>query len=285
MNVVQYENAVGKLCFGGGRELWNLIKVDGLGLPEKTFQSICYANMPGQITISEKAEPRVITMRGDCHGGDRAFTEGMRILNQKGRLTFTNAQKTRCIEAYCSHFEVQKKHGMYIEFIVQFTCDDPYFTGAENCQAALYDRRNLVQNSFEMPCVFTERITGASVLNQGDVETEPIFTITCIKVGAPGETQGICIHNHTTGSVFSLDYVMQQDEVITVDIPNRKIVSSLVSENNNGGQLIHFLSKETVLGSLYLAVGENKFTAINYNVGGEMIVTCHYQEKYLEAMM
>ena len=285
MKVVEYENTIGKLCFGNGKELWNLTKIDGLGLPEKTFQSICYANMPGQLTIAEKAEPRVITMRGDCHGTSRDFSEGMRILNKKGRLTFTSAQKTRCIEAYCSHFEIQKRHGMYIEFIMQFTCDDPYFTGAEPSQAALYDRRDMVIDSFKMPCVFTERIIGANVLNKGDVESEPIFTIACVAAGISRETQGIRIENHTTGSVFCLNYVMQTDEVITVDIPNRKIVSNFENKNNNEGNLMDFLSKDTFLSSLYLAVGDNEFTATNYNVGSDILVTCSYPEKYLEAVM
>ncbi|MBR5236171.1 MAG: phage tail family protein [Clostridia bacterium] len=283
--MVQYENAIGKLCFGNGSEFWNLTKISGLGLPEKTFQSICYANMPGQLTIAEKAEPRVITMRGDCCGGSGAFTEGMRILNKKGRLTFSSMQKTRCIEAYCSHFEIQNQHGVYTEFIIQFTCDDPYFTGAEPSQAALYDRRDLVMSSFETPCVFTERITGANVFNNGDVETEPVFTLACVGVGSPGETQGIRIENQTTGNVFFLDYVMQADEIITVDIPNRKIVSNIQNKENNYGNLMSFLSKDTFLNDIYLAVGDNEFTATNYSVGSEVIVTCSYSEKYLEAVM
>ncbi len=283
--MVQFDNATGTLCFGNGNRTWNLTKIDGLALPEKTFQSIGYANMPGQRTIAEKAEARVITMRGDCHGGGREFSEGLRILNEKGRLTFVGGQKTRCIEAYCSHFEIQKRHGVYIEFIIQFICDDPYFTGQEPGQAALYDRRDKVTDSFKTPCVFTERITGANVLNNGDVETEPVFTITCVAAGLLGETHGIRIENHTTGNVFCLDYDMQTDEVITVDIPSRKIVSNFKNEENNNGNLINFLSKDTFLSQIYLAVGENRFTATNYSPESDIVVTCSYPEKYVEAVV
>ncbi|MBE7048676.1 MAG: hypothetical protein E7393_04830 [Ruminococcaceae bacterium] len=280
-----YENDWGSLQLYGGGGVWNVTECVGLELPNKVFQVVQYAEMPGQVTMQERAEARVVTLRGDCCGGRQALSEGMRILNQKGRLWIQGQGIFRQIEAYCSLFEIQKHHGEYVEFIMQFTCDDPYFGAEEPVRMAMYGRRDLVEGSFKMPCLFTSRLTTATIYNNGDVKAEPIFTIYCKSVGSGGDTQGICIENTTTGAKFMLDYTMVEGETITVDIPNRQIYSDLKTTDNNEGNLIEYISKDTYLSDLALVVGENQFTTSNYNVGSDIIIVCELKEKYLEAVM
>ncbi|MBE7035847.1 MAG: hypothetical protein E7403_00975 [Ruminococcaceae bacterium] len=282
--LIYYENEIGMIRFGGGNERWNITDYSGLSLAEKSFFTASYAESPGQVTIREKAEARVITLRGDYAGDGEALSLGMRVLNKKGRLTVTDGVKTRCIEAYCSHFEMNKPCGIYREFVAQFTADDPFFEGAEAIEMALYSREDLVESKFTLPCVFTRRIMTSKVYNHGDVMTEPVFTIFCNRV-SDSEEAGILLKNETTGAQLRLLYVLQEGETVTVDISRRRITSDTIREDNNGGSLIFFMSEDTVLKNLYLVPGENQFSVTNFAVESDMLVTCRMKEKYLEAVM
>lgn len=282
---IYYENKFGTLRLDGGQGLWSITDSSGLELPEKTFQTVSYAASPGQLTLREHPEARVITLRGDCRADREALHEAMRILNQGGQLSVIDKGRVRRADVYCSHFELKKRKGCFREFILQLTADDPYFEGESAVEQALYSRKNLVQSQFSLPCVFTTRLMSSVVINEGDAETEPVFTIVCKNAGELGEKTGILIENQTTGAVLNLRYVMQTDEVVTVDIPGRQITSNLISEENNQGNLIYCLSMDTVMKSLSLRPGENRFEVKNLNVGSDIVVTCRFFEKYLEAVI
>lgn len=285
MNVlIDYANEIGTIRFGGGKERWNITNYSGLSLTEKSFLTASYAESPGQVTIREKAEARVITLRGDYVGDSGFLSLGMRILNQKGYLTVTNGMKTRRIQAYCSHFEMKKPCGIYREFVVQFTADNPFFEGAEAVEMALYSRKDLVKGNFTLPCVFTQRIMTSSVYNHGDVMTEPVFKIFC-NCGSDAGEKGILLKNETTGSQLWLQYALQEGETVTVDVAKRQIISDAVREENNGGNLIFFITDDTVLKNLYLVPGENRFVVTNFATESDVLVTCSIKEKYIEAVM
>ncbi len=282
--LLYYENEIGVIRFGGGNEHWNITNYSGLSLAEKSFFTASYAESPGQVTIREKAEARVVTLRGDYAGDGETLSLGMRILNQKGRLTVTDGVKIRRINAYCSHFEIQKPNGAYREFVVQFTADDPFFEGAEAVEKALYSREDLVTSHFKMPCLFTQRIMTSIVDNRGDVASEPVFTIFCNKTFGGGES-GILLENETTGAQLKLQYTLQEGETITVDVAGRSITSNAVREDNNEGNLIFFMSQDTILKNMYMEPGENRFTVTNFATDSDILVTCQMKEKYLEAVM
>lgn len=280
----RYENQAGSLCFGGGKGLWNITDASGLGLVEKSFQVVSYAMTAGQITLNEKAAARHITLRGDCCGSQAEVSRGIRILNQKGKISIFSGSRTRCIEAYCSHFEMDKpKHGLRT-FIIQFTADDPYFESAEPTDCALYSREDLISGSFTLPCVFTKRITDCVVCNNGDVRSEPVFTIMCKTVGENAQQHGFSIQNHTTGHGIKLEYDLSNNEMITIDIAKRQIVSNLQTEDNYDGNLIYYLSEDSFLHAMFMEVGENYFSTVNYS-GADMIVRCEVKEKHLEAVI
>lgn len=280
----RYENQAGSLCFCGGGGLWNITDVSGLGLVEKSFQVVSYAMTEGQITLSEKATARHITLRGDCRADRAEISRGVRVLNQKGYISLLAGSVTRRIEAYCSHFEMEKpRHGLRT-FIIQFTADDPYFEGAETMCRALYSREDLISSSFTLPCVFTKGITDCMVCNDGDVRCEPVFTVMCKKVGENTDQHGFSIQNHTTGHSLQLEYDMAKNEMITIDIAKRQIVSNLQTEDNYNGNLIYFLSDDSFLHTMFMEVGDNHFSTVNYS-GADMIIRCEVKEKHLEAVI
>lgn len=279
-----YENEIGMIWFGGGTEHWNITNYSGLSLAEKSFFTASYAESPGQVTLRQKAEARVVTLRGDYAGDTANLSLGMRILNEKGRLTITDGVKIRRIDAYCSRFEIQKPCGIYREFVVQFTADDPFFEGAETEEMALYSREDLVESKFELPCMFTKRIMTSDVYNHGDVASEPVFIIFCNKASCDGMS-GILLENETTGARFNLQYALQEGETVTVDVARRSITSDAIREDNNKGSLIFFMSHDTILKNMYLVPGNNRFTVTNMAADSDMVVTCRMKEKYLEAVM
>ncbi len=279
-----YANEKGILRFGNGNELWNIINYSGLSLAEKTFKVISYAESPGQVTLKEKMEARHITLRGDCRAEKAELSAGLRILNRPGTVFLIDGENVRKIGAYCSHLELQKRRGPFREFIIQFTADNPFFEGEEAVTRALYSREDLISGRFVLPCIFTRRIMTSMVFNDGDVEAEPILTVVCKKQGESDET-GLFIENLTTGFNFYLDYQIKTDEIVTIDVPKRRIYSNFKTEENNEGNLIYCLSKETVLKNMYLVAGENQFKVTNFSPGSDVLVTCSFTEKYLEAIV
>ncbi len=283
--LIFYENALGTLQFCGGDGLWNITDYSGFCLAEKSFQTLSYAENDGQITLRERVEPRLITLKGDCRVSRAEFSRGMRILNQRGCLSVVVGNSRRRISAYCCHFELQKKHGDWRTFIFQLMADDPYFLGEKELQLPLYSREDLVSGNFTLPCLFTKRIMTSVVMNQGDVTAEPIFTLICKSAGAESEEKGILIENKTTGKSFRFLYSMQTGEEIKVDIPGRRITSNIKTDANNQGNLIYCMSSDTVLKNMYLAPGENQFEVKNFNPKSDILVVCAFDEKYLEAVI
>ena len=91
-------------------------------------------------------------------------------------------------------------------------------------------------------------------------------------------TQGIKIKNHTTGQHMKLDYVPVAEEVITVDIPNRKVTSSI------NGSILTAISRKTFLSDFWLAEGVNDIEVTNYNAGAAISAVCRYDNQYVEAV-
>lgn len=279
-----YENEVGTLRLNGGSGLWNIIEISGLGLPEKSFQVVRYAMTAGQVTLDAQESARLITLRGDCCTAREAVAEGIRILNRQGRLTLLMGGAVRCLDAYCSHFEIeQPRHGLR-SFVIQLTADEPFFEGEEPLMQALYSREKLVNSSFVLPCVFTKRTSDTVVCNRGDVVSEPIFTVMCRQAGEQQETEGFYICNKTTGHTLTVRYNLSQDEVVSIDIAGRRITSSLQSEDNYNGNLIYFIDEDSFLHDMYMAVGDNHIISGNYS-GADLLINCELREKYVEAVM
>ena len=77
---------------------------------------------------------------------------------------------------------------------------------------------------------------------------------------------------------------MAKNEMITIDIAKRQIVSNLQTEDNYNGNLIYFLSDDSFLHTMFMEVGDNHFSTVNYS-GADMIIRCEVKEKHLEAVI
>lgn len=288
---VIYENEKGRLHFTGGgrrhRERELLLKaVAGLGLPNKEYNVTGFAGQAGQELIAEKDMARVITLSFDlcARGGlQQALRHVLEVLYAPGVLTVASRGMQRKIACRCSGVEEPERHSEGIwGMVVQFTCDIPYFTGSETEQKTLFSREDLVSGSFTLPCVFTERISRRTVVNHGDVPSEPVITLhntSAESAAALSEDYGIFIQNHSTGQHLLLLCRTSPGEVIRVDIPGRQIVSSL------SGDITACISRDTFLSNFQLVPGENDLEVTNYNTEEALSVVLSYENLYVEAVM
>ncbi|MBE7022724.1 MAG: phage tail family protein [Ruminococcaceae bacterium] len=281
--ILLYENDLGVLEFGG-RQLY-LRSVSGLGMPKRENTVVTYANQPGQILVAERDAARVITLSCDVVRGDdvaRELRRMLRVLQHPGRLTVSVGGMQRVIRCRCSEVDEPVRHGRDIRSVVlQLTCDNPYFTDRTPETETLFSHTDLIEDSFTLPCIFTERINRRIVSNQGDFRTEPVFTI----YNAPNEAAllaeavGVELLNHTTGQRLMLEYAIGAGETVTVDIPNRRIVSS------TAGNIVAVLSADSYLSDFYLVPGPNDLEAVNYNTGENISVSLSYDNLYIEAVI
>lgn len=285
-----YENQVGIIHFkGSGKrgEGFFIKSVSGLGPIEKEHTTLSYANLPGQTLIGERERERVVTVSADvCSQNNvkKLYSHLVDVLYNPGKLKVFSGGQFRKIDCRCSLFAEPERQGKGIMSIrIQLTCDQPYFTDEETQQVTVFSRNDLVQNTFTLPCIFTERTTGVVMVNQGRVPAEPVFSVYNIGLGEgvtePLEDYGILFKNERTGQMLKLLCYTEPGEKITINIPERKVESSLK------GNLLSCLSPESYLSNFYLEPGENRIEVLNLNQGEEINVLMHYENHYIEAVM
>lgn len=279
----RFENGYGLIRFGGGRgPVFHVREIAGLGPPKKEFNVTGYAGQPGQELISEKDLARVITLSGDIitpHMQSEA-ARMVKILYHPGRLTILSGHRKRSILCRCTDFDDLERRGKDISrAVIQFTCDNPYFTDDSAQKVDLFRRKDLIKTTFTLPCAFSSRINRLTVINSGDVKAEPVFTIyNSGGTSAAAESYGIEIENSTTGQSLLVERNTQPGEAITIDIPGRRVTSSIA------GDITASISQDTFLSDFWLAEGANDIEAVNYNAGEDISVVMQYNNKYIEAV-
>ena len=284
----RYENERGLIRFSGGSgSIFRTLKIAGLGPPAKEFNVTGYAGQPGQTLISEKDLARTITLSGDVTVPDvihQELSRMMRILYFPGKLTIASGNRKRSINCRCTTFDEPERHGRNIaSLVLQFTCDHPYFTDEEPRTVNLFHRKDLIQSSFTLPCVFTERIHRQEVDNAGDFRAEPVITIyneyQPAGISLLSLDYGVEIINHTTGQKILLERETVPGEVVIIDIPKRRITSNLA------GDITASISQDTFLSDFWLETGRNDVESINYSLGENICVVMQYDNQYIEAVI
>lgn len=294
-----FENHLGRLALYGGtagedwlsppNTNWHIIGLNGLGMPQKTFHTVNYAGLPGQHTLGERAEARVITISGDlCCGMDPStgaplslreqLREGIRVLNASGWLTVHTgwqAKEQRTIYARCTSFEPGARTGTFAPFVLQFTCDSPYFQDGHTTQVGVYSRTDLVQLPFVLPAegiVCTARTTRTVVRNTGDLDTQPTFV--CSALGNL-ISNDVTIYNHTTGQSLSLEGTPVQAGDVTIDLAAGRVY------DQTGQNYSCYLSDGSYLSDFWLQTGDNDIEVLC----AFPFAACHYTNQYLEAVI
>ena len=127
-----------------------------------------------------------------------------------------------------------------------------------------------------LPQVFSTRISGCVVNNEGDLTIYPVITIT--KKDDIIRDNEIIIENRTINKRIVLNKAMIKDEVITVDIKNRTITSSI------DGNILGTLSQYSSLADFWCDCGENDINVILGGAQTGIEIKVSYFNEYLEAI-
>ena len=279
-----FENKHGKIDMGGAGYVIRVTEIDGLEPVEAQTQQLKLIGKPGISTASLHQEPRYITITGRVKGDINEtryhtqlmakvfdnITAGVFSINVYGRL-----RKIDCISESLSFIIVKENH---VNFVVTLRADNPYFYEWSEQVFPLFKIEDNLFDGMEFPREFSYMYAGGNVLNESDVDLEPLITI---EAGEPGDppVYGLIITNITTGAMIELRYNPVKDEIITIDIEKRVITS-----NFNGIITRYINPYTTVLSDFVLKPGNNEITFENLNDTQPLLANITYKNIYGEAV-
>ncbi|MBQ4086993.1 MAG: phage tail family protein [Clostridia bacterium] len=278
--VITFTNKHGTIRLNGGGtgNAWRMTDISGIGFPKKTFTYHQYANVYGQTINTVSIPNRIITISGDIVEQARniSLARIMRILNEDGELRIQTGNKIRRAFVRTLSFEPDQRKDAFRKFVWQVESDNPFFFGPQKAKFDIYQRTALLTSQFTLPAVFSERIMSSAVINSGDVNAEPIITITK-PAGSEVVSQNLEIQLEAEGvsAEIALNHTIADGESVTMDIPNRKVTSSL------SGNIIGCLSVGSVLSSFVIPPGFAMVTVKTED--SSLSVSCSFENQYLEA--
>ncbi len=274
-----YENKKGKVAMDGGDgEGFNIIEIRGLSFPENDMETVYYPNVAGRKVENVTPLERVITLSGDiCDKTNKKLERAINVFSHPGTITINSNGKVRKISVRCISFEPNRRRGSFIPFVAQFAADDPYFTDVGETKLYVFRREKMLKTQFSPPCMVSMRKTETDILNRGDGEIEPVFEISS-KIGAVCP-EGIIIRNRNNGNEIKLLCDVEEDEIITVDVGNRKITS------NKRGNFISYMAEETSISRFSLDSDISTVEIIAKDMTGTIYAICRYSNRYLYALI
>lgn len=274
-----FENGYGRVeMFLGGAGPVRVTALSGFGNPARIYNAVNFAGKDGQKTLSSVVETRTMVISGDIRYKSRDELENvLRVFDGAGTLYLDFDGKKRKIECNQVHMEDGERNGSYMKFVLTMKADGVYFNDVFPTEISVFERQEMLDGEIVFPCIFTKKTTEANAENFGEVAVEPVIMIYNLQ---PGEEQdgGVVVENLTTGQKLELNCTMEENEVIIIDIPARKVTSS------TRGNIIHFISDDTYLNKFYLRPGKNFLRASHGNRGEEISVVCCYSSNYREGI-
>lgn len=251
-----YKNSFGTVdIFGEGSDGFGILDLDGVGVPGRERGLIKFAGVDGYEEGIASFGQRVITVSGDipCREEEKV-QNAVKVFSAPGTLIIEAHGIKRQISVNDAVFTLTCKNKMYKGFCVQMTCDKPHFTDCTDISREVYSKEKLITSETVLPAMFTRRSFGGNVANDGAVRVEPIVMI---KSTADADENGtIRIENNTTGKYIVLNHSLSEGEIITVNIPERTVISSI------SGDILNTLDTDSFLYDIYLECGDNEIDVL-----------------------
>lgn len=269
--IIQYKNNVGtlELSTTGDGEI-RITSADGLFLPVPTNYSVNYYGRDGQTTVATYVKNRVITISGDIKLS--SLKQFLAVLTFGGELIIKKRKISVCVPTV----SIGTRYGNFVKYVIQMTCDNPYFTDTENTEAVYY-RKDVIGSSFTLPTVFTLGNSSITYNNESCYTAQPEIIFRCVSGGSYGG--GITLENETVGCKITLLCEMLTGESISVDTAKRTAVSS------KRGNMLKYLDESSYPGDFILKCGRNILTASTKNTGEEIYCDIITGIKYAECDM
>lgn len=275
--ILKYVSDTGEFCMGGGtHDFFKIVSVHGLGLPESERSTAVYSGQRGEQTLYVRLMPRYITVSGDLMKHD-FLPEVIGILSKSGVLYVKTSRGVRETEIQACTMEEPEIIGDITRLVFQFAADDPAFFDYVTEREGIYERVDLVEGSFTLPCIFTRRVCGGNFINLSDLDASPVITVICNKTSEANTT--LLIKNEDTGAKIELSRKFTAGEIITIDTKNAEITDAY------GNNLISAMSDDTYLSEFILKKGDNNISVISSELASDLQVVCEYKKGYLEAVL
>lgn len=276
---LEFENELGKAeLFGGGDNCVRISAIDGLCVPPYERRGYSSYDFDGAVESGRHILRRTVTVGGDMKASPREAAEFIKIFSEPGVLRLITDDFAREINVAACEAEYSNKNNGFVKFALSLTCDDPYFYDAEETRLGLYVRQKLIDSETTFPAIFSTRTRSASLPVKSDRDIEPVIVILGSASGGDGEGR-IEIENILTGAVFTLNYVPEEGEIITLDINKRTIYSNL------SGNLISYISDDSFMSDLVIGKDGAQFVTTGRGATGYVTAYIIYKNKYLEAMV
>ncbi len=274
-----YENGLGRAeMYGGGDNNIRISAVEGLCVPPYERRSYTSFDFDGAVESGRHMTRRTIAVGGDMKANAREAADVIKIFSEPGKLKILTNDFEREINVAACEAEYANKYNGYVKFALSLICDDPYFYDAEETRLGLYVREKLIDSTSVFPLMFSRRTTSASIAVQSDREVEPTIIILGGQRNGDGEGR-IVIENILTGALFTLNYVPEEDEMITLDIKERTITSNL------NGNLISYITDDSFMSDLVIGKNGAQFVTTGHGATGYITAYIIYKNKFLEAMV
>ncbi len=274
-----FENQLGIAeAYGGGDNRVRISTIDGLCVPGYERRGYTSYDFDGAVESGRHLTRRTVTIGGDMKASAREAADFIKVFNEPGVLKIITNDISREINVSACEAEYTNKNNGYIKFVLSLTCDDPYFYDVKETRLGLYVREKLIDSETVFPATFSRRTTSASIGVTSDRDIEPTIIILGGERNGDGDGR-IVIENILTGAKFTLNYVPEVDEIITLDIKERTITSNL------SGNLISYISDDSFMSDLVIGKSGAQFVTTGYGATGFVTAYIIYKNKYLEAMV
>lgn len=260
---------------GGGDAPYKIKSAEGLGFMNQAAETAEYPFICGQKTLSRTPSPRLITVSFDSAGAGENSQEALAAAaHDEGRLYISSGGKDIYADCYVSALSKTAVYGKnYERYVIQFTCDYPYFKGKEAKTAALFERTRLLKGSFTLPKLFSKRTVGSYVQVVGDKEVYPVIT-----VGGISREEGfdLVFTNETTGAVLKAALPGGEYRSIVFDLANGTVTCG-------GEDFTVYLDDESFMSDFYLQRGENRISVTAGGIDVNTSAAVSYEEEYISA--
>lgn len=252
----------------------------GFDLLTKSYSSIDLGPA-GTRTEEGAPQPRAMTVKFELyHGGDlyslqQKKARMMHVLYRPGRLSLQRFHTKRCIDVQQVTVEPGDRNELWQDFVVQFTADSPFFHDEADREVPVYREEDHLSGAFQLPMVFTSRYNDCDVLVEGHEAVQPVFRLHGGE-GAQGGSAGVRITNQTTGGTVLIHHAPQAGEVVTVDVAQGDLLSTL------DGDIIASLDLDSYLSELRLRPGHNRLVVENYCTDDAFTAFCVFNNNYVE---
>lgn len=208
----------------GDRKPFVLLSIDDLNSGSTSKNTITYADTDGSVFTDILFKERTFTVNGTLIAdNDFDFVNYRRKLlsacnlKKKFNLEYFNRKNSYFADCYVDEMPtLGNRIGWTCSFSITFVIPSFYWNSYEHTES-ISVQQNEVLTTFTLPCVFTSGTTIKDIINEGDCETYPVFTIVC--ENAP-ETSYLEITNNTIGKKIRVNQSMSVGDKLLIDCEN-----------------------------------------------------------------